>query len=438
MVADVNATPVSTSVPTGLVDVNGTVFFAQDDGVHGTELWKSDGTPGGTTMVKDILHGPAGSSPTGLANINGTLYFAANDGTHGSEVWESDGTAAGTVLVADTLPGLSSSSPYGFSAIGPKGYFFARDPGSTPSYSIWTIDGATVTKIKTVSDANADTPQNPVVMGGSLYFIDGSNSGRSALWRSDGTATNTGSILGPLGTASNLTVAGNRLFFLNGKTQLWTSDGTTAGTVMVAQIGTGADAAHSIGNLTAVGNNLFFTANDGTTGNELWWSDGVTYGQVKDIYAGSSSSSPSSLAAFAGKLYFAAQDFANGRELWTSDGTPGGTSVVKDIWPGINFSSPVNIQAIGNRFYFGAAGSATTNGLWVSDGTAGGTAFVKSLGGSLNNKPGPFVASGGAVYFPANDGTSGVELWRRRRHGGQHRAHEERLSGDCRRDAALH
>ena len=52
-------------------------------------------------MVKDIVPGSGGSALENLTNVNGTLYFAADDGTHGSELWKSDGTAAGTVMVKD-------------------------------------------------------------------------------------------------------------------------------------------------------------------------------------------------------------------------------------------------------------------------------------------------------------------------------------------------
>src|SRR6516165_123726 len=71
----------------------------------------SDGTAAGTVLVKDINPGGAGSNPGGLIDVNGTLFFAANDGTHGTELWKSDGTASGTVLVADIDPGSASSYP---------------------------------------------------------------------------------------------------------------------------------------------------------------------------------------------------------------------------------------------------------------------------------------------------------------------------------------
>jgi ELWxxDGT repeat protein len=102
----------TSSNPAHLTNVNGTLYFAADDGAHGYELWKSDGTTAGTTMVEDLYPGssthsytgysetrsatlPNGSSPSSLTNLNGTLLFSADDGVHGTELWVlPDGTTS--------------------------------------------------------------------------------------------------------------------------------------------------------------------------------------------------------------------------------------------------------------------------------------------------------------------------------------------------------
>ena len=97
--------------PNSLVGVNGTLFFTAYDGDTGLELWRSDGTEAGTLRVKDIRPGPDGSFsyPTSLVDVSGTLFFTADDGGSGVELWRSDGTEAGTLRLRDIRPGPSGS-----------------------------------------------------------------------------------------------------------------------------------------------------------------------------------------------------------------------------------------------------------------------------------------------------------------------------------------
>src|SRR5689334_21019365 len=67
------------SGPGAFAAIAGTLFFVADDGTHGFELWRSDGTTAGTAMVKDINPG-GDSTPSELVNVNGTLFFRADDG----------------------------------------------------------------------------------------------------------------------------------------------------------------------------------------------------------------------------------------------------------------------------------------------------------------------------------------------------------------------
>ncbi|GCL60714.1 hyalin repeat protein [Microcystis aeruginosa NIES-3807] len=104
-----------------------TLFFTADDGVNGTELWKSDGTAAGTVLVADINPGGSSSVPRNLTVVGNTLFFTADDGVNGTELWKSDGTAAGTVLVGNIRPGSSSSDPQNLRVVGSTLFFSADD-----------------------------------------------------------------------------------------------------------------------------------------------------------------------------------------------------------------------------------------------------------------------------------------------------------------------
>jgi ELWxxDGT repeat protein len=135
-VRDIRQGPAESS-PRFLTNVNGILFFAADDGQSGFELWRSDGTANGTTMVRDI-RANGGSDPRFLVNVSGTLFFVANDGQNGFELWRSDGTSNGTAMVANINPGPNSSNPHWLLNAGGT-LFFSADGGSN-YYSLYGLD----------------------------------------------------------------------------------------------------------------------------------------------------------------------------------------------------------------------------------------------------------------------------------------------------------
>jgi len=259
---------------------NGRVFFPANDGVNGYEIWSSDGTPGNTNLVQDILPGSPGSMPQHLVFCNNACLFVANDGTHGAELWRTDGTGAGTWLVGDINAGA---------------------------------DGAGISGL--------------TVFGNAVYFAAFDAAKGLELWRSDGTPLGTGLVKNiAAGSASSspqyLTVIGRHLYFsaddgVHGRTT-WRSDGTARGTVWV---GGGALPAF----YTASAGSVYFSGADAGAGRELWRTDGTSAGTAvaADIYPGSLSSYPAHLADFYGALYYQATDQEHGKELWqTFDGDP--------------------------------------------------------------------------------------------------------------------
>ena len=92
--------------------VGSVVYFTANDGVHGAELWKSNGTSAGTTLVADLdLTDRTRYSPEYLTAAGGSLFFTRKTETTGQESWKTNGTAAGTFMVQDLDPGASGVTP---------------------------------------------------------------------------------------------------------------------------------------------------------------------------------------------------------------------------------------------------------------------------------------------------------------------------------------
>jgi ELWxxDGT repeat protein len=167
-------------------------------------------------------------------------------------------------------------------------------------------------------------------------------------------------------------------------------------------------------NLVEINGVLYFQANGGGYGIELWKSDGTSSGTVlvRDIRPGSFTSFPRYLTNVNGTLYFQVSDGSTGTELWKSDGTSSGTVLVRDIRSGGD-SSPSRLTNVNGTLYFRANNGATGTELWKSDGTSSGTVLVRDIRSGVNSSnPTSLTNVNGTLYFRANDGTTGNELWR--------------------------
>ncbi|MEO8602008.1 MAG: ELWxxDGT repeat protein [bacterium] len=136
----------SQPVTTRFAVAGGLAFFVADDGTHGTELWCTDGTPGGTRLVRDVVDGPGSAFAPGLdpylTGVGSLVLFTAADTDHGRELWCSDGRAAGTRLVDDVAGGPESSNPGPYAPVAGAVYFAADD--GTHGNELWTLPADTL------------------------------------------------------------------------------------------------------------------------------------------------------------------------------------------------------------------------------------------------------------------------------------------------------
>jgi ELWxxDGT repeat protein len=423
--------------PHSFAVLNNVSYFFAEDGKHGRELWRSDGTPAGTYMVKDINPGEASSNGDGIIAANNLLYFTAETPDLGQELWTSDGTNTGTHLVKDLFPGTFGSLPSQF-----------------------------------------------VLINGTVFFATAYNA-NSQLWKTNGTPE--GTILvkdiydNGLGIGYNileLTGANNLAWFIaytwSSGYQLFRSDGTDAGTYIVKQIGYGGDFTAPM-QLTEYNHKLFFSVDDGT-GRRLWTSDGTEAGTTyapgfNDVFlrtdfmgifenfpfrilsnvlylsasktqftgtgelykydaasavgitlvkelaedpTGADYFVPVDVTIVNNKLIWKVISTIGGShdELWTSDGTTAQTKLVKSFEPDVNAFVYFITNATNGKFYFVKRDNTYGNELWKSDGTAGGTLLVRDIySGSRGSFPENLTFFNGRLLFRATTKSAGSELW---------------------------
>lgn len=376
LVKDIN--PTGNSGVAYLTCFGGGVYFSANDGVHGVELWKSDGTEAGTIMVKDINAGAGHASPSNFMDFNGVLHFTATDGVNGVQLWRTDGTEGGTQVVLNIADVTGLIDWAEFAVLGDRIFFRGRD--AVNGGELWSTDGtAAGTQLfldiePGILNSGMD---DPIAFNGHLYF-----------------------------EASNATYG----------PEPWISDGTVAGTHVIAETIPGSGSSGTTPSLfTAAGGLVFFRAGTGATGDELWATDGTEAGTglVRDIYPGTNTSFPSYLIEHNGQLHLRAFPTAGSSTalIWKSDGTQAGTVSL----PTFGYTNPDNICSHDGSLYFTALGSTTYRQLWRTDGTASGTNEILFPGSDVISPfsgAAPMLSCNGDLFFRANYMTAvGQELY---------------------------
>lgn len=216
-----------------------------------------------------------------------------------------------------------------------------------------------------------------------------------------------------------LTVIGNTIFFaanngFNG-TELYKTDGTGTNTLLVKDINPTAGTSSSCQYFVNLNGLLVFVADNGTNGFEIWKSDGSNAGtsMVLDINPGATDANPINLTVVGNYVYFVANDGTNGIELWRTDGTAAGTTMVKDIWAGSGNGSPAYLTNVNGTLFFQANDGFNGIELWKSDGTNAGTSMVKDIYLGFNSSnPNALANVNGTLYFSAETANNGAEIWK--------------------------
>jgi len=439
--------------------LNGKAYFNADDGIHGQELWCTDGTAAGTKLVKDINPGAGGSHVSNIYPFNNKIYFfSSNDGIT-SKLYTSDGTAAGTVILKDSMgvSGYESFEKPQFAALNNILIFTVSN--EFDNEEIWRTDGTTAGTKQLI---NFNTPEYNygheidrfTVFNGNMYFTV--NHFDPILWYTNGTKAGTQRFKGPVdfSNAGTLTVAGNTMY-INLGGELWKTNGDSASTqklshafhnaindirvfknevyCSVISSNTGAygiykynaaasdglklyknSATNNVVFAPAINDSLLFftTASSPTVKPGLWVTNGTDTVKLLDDDAAFAS-----FYSARGKLYFSHTNNTAGEELWVSDGSVTGTKKLDNVDNELSNPWPSNFTLLGNKVLFTANTTANGYELWQTEGAKSNTLLLKDINtvatasssliftfdleDTINNK----------LVFWANDGIHGIEQW---------------------------
>ena len=435
------------SNPMFLTEFNGELYFSargSNVSVIVNELYKSNGTQEGTTLVMNLNPNfSADSFPSNFTVFNGELYFTADDGVHGRELFKTNGTTIS--LVKDIKTGSDSSTNLSdnslvFHEINGFLYFFAEDINGQGA-DLWKTDGTSAGTVKVLElNTNEITGKLQYFkkLNTDLYFQFIDSSGHKQIIKYDTVSNVQTTVLnvypiGNTGFYNYLTIFDNKLFtFANGR--IYYTDGINSNFVTLGVTGIS-----SFNKFTVLNNHLIFLGNSSTFGNQdiykCYYSIADSAYKVELVYnfnaGGNNSLNPlvgsivddgiPYFTALNNKLYIAAreQTSPNGGLVYQIYETDGITTQV--TIPVTHSGSPTSrpiywITANNNKLYFLMSGDNSPEQLWEVNPINGNFTQLSSYTGPTTQPrqifTRPLKSWNNDVYVEGTTTAEGYELWK--------------------------
>jgi len=346
------------------------------------QIWKSNGTAGGTSLIYTMPVAPFTSAPSftsdrdDLRNFSiagNTLYFKGYSAAEGNELWVTDGTNAGTKILKDIKPGAGHGFPLAFCKLGNQVFFTAYAVGL--ERKLWKTDGTTEGTVQVAVPEPFFILDNAVgLVNNKMIFYAHNTIDGYEPYVSDGTAEGT-FMLKNINAAGNSWLnqsqnahlrfnATNCFFIANNGTAdaLWRTDGTSSGTIQLTANELNVSSGVSGGSYTDIDNDGIWLIQYNSIGSgnaeKLYRSNGNVDGTV---LAASNLSYAQNIKTYNKELWMASRDIGSAAnvEPWRSGGTPASTSQAFEIAPGIGSSNPFGFFVKnGKLFFFASVGSA--------------------------------------------------------------------------------
>ncbi|MCH9649675.1 MAG: hypothetical protein K0U98_15660 [Deltaproteobacteria bacterium] len=363
------------------------------------------------------------SFPNQFTRLGNRVVFFASSLSSGSELWVTDGTPLGTTLLVDSCPGPCNANPSFNGRLGDVLFFVSEtDPDSTDLTTLWRTDGTVegTFPLPATRTRRHDIAGNFVALGEALLFGRRDEEGIWGLWRSDGTIAGTNQLTefapsAERGLPLPLVSLEDRLYFFQAG-NLWSSDGTGAGTVLEADL-THFDSLGST--IYTADQRIFFRATD-SQGEALWTVDPAS-GEVSPVMTFFQTSGPElrcvgTTDGAPDRLFFQVDDFQEGITLWQTQGTPASTRQLARLGPQGSFldcPSSDTLQVFENSLVFTGLddGEPALLALDEEEGSLETLALLCARESSCGASTGQMARFDDQALFSAWHPEAGLELW---------------------------